>query len=68
MVLRTRNCLRNNSDGRQPMPAFWLNPKMSPLGRSTNISAVNGSVPLGPAAWVGVSHPATPSSPTMSAN
>ena len=68
MVLRTRNCLRNNSDGRQPMPAFWLKPKMSPLGRSTSISAVKGSLPSGPGACVGVSHPATPSSPTMSAN
>ena len=40
---------------------------MSPLGRSSSISAVNGSRPAGPAADVLTSH-AAPSDPTMASN
>ncbi len=36
------------------MPAFWVSPKMSPLGLSSSISAVRGSRPCGPApaVWI----------------
>ena len=40
---------------------------MSPLGRSSSISAVNGSRPAGPAADVLTSQ-AAPSDPTMASN
>ena len=36
----------------QPMPAFCVQPKRSPDGRSRSISGVNGSEPAGPAACV----------------
>ena len=37
------------------MPAFWVSPKMSPLGLSSSISAVSGSRPWGPAPAVWIS-------------
>ena len=37
------------------MPAFWVSPKMSPLGLSSSISAVSGSRPCGPAPEVWIS-------------
>src|SRR5215472_12346781 len=43
-----RYCGRPSSRGSQPMPAFWVSPKMSPLGRSRSISAVRGRRPRGP--------------------
>src|SRR5262249_33764978 len=45
-----RYCGRPSSRGSQPMPAFWVSPKMSPLGRSRSISAVRGRRPRGPGA------------------
>ena len=51
-VLRIRNCLRPSSRGSQPMPAFWVSPNRSPLGRFSSISSVSGSAPAGPGAFV----------------
>src|SRR5262245_35466746 len=49
------------------MPAFWVRPKMSPLGLSRSISAVRGSRPAGPVPAVVTSH-RTPGESTTSAN
>src|SRR5262245_50930069 len=38
------------------MPAFCVQPKMSPLGRSSSISAVSGSLPRGPSPAVSTCH------------
>src|SRR5690242_5415088 len=46
---------RPSWEGSQPMPAFWVMPKMSPLGRSSSISAVSGRLPCGPAPAVRIS-------------
>src|SRR5262245_47652652 len=53
-----RNCGRPSSRGSQPMPAFWVIPKMSPLGRSSSISAVRGRLPCGPTPAVSMRHSA----------
>src|SRR5215475_11474100 len=45
-----RYCGRPSSRGSQPIPAFWVSPKMSPLGLSCSISAVRGRRPRGPGA------------------
>src|SRR6266850_5686988 len=58
LVPSMRNCGRPSSRGSQPMPAFCVRPKMSPLGRSSSISAVSGSLPGGPAAAVWTCHSA----------
>src|SRR6267142_2243545 len=55
-VLRIRNCGLPSSRGSQPMPAFWVRPKMSPLGLSRSCSAVIGSAPCGPAPAVTTSN------------
>src|SRR5712664_128063 len=57
-VESSRNCGRPSSRGSQPMPAFCVRPKMSPLGRSSSISAVSGSLPDGPAPAVWTCHSA----------
>lgn len=54
-VARMMNCLRINSAGFQPIPAFWVMPKWSPLGLFVRKSAVNGRTPVGPSAWVRIS-------------
>src|SRR5438046_598248 len=52
LVPSIKNCGRPSSRGSQPIPAFCVRPKMSPLGRSSSISAVRGRLPDGPAAAV----------------
>ena len=54
-VARMMNCFRMSSAGFHPMPAFWLMPKWSPLGLLVRKSAVNGTAPAGPSAWVLIS-------------
>jgi len=51
-VERMRNSGSRRRLGSQPMPAFWLRPKMSPEGWVRSISGVMGSEPSGPGAWV----------------
>ena len=48
MVLTITYCAPPSASGRQPMPAFWVRPKMLPLGSCRSISAVRGSRPSGP--------------------
>ena len=57
-VLSIRNCGRPSSRGSQPIPAFCVIPKMSPLGRSISISAVSGRLPAGPEPTVSTRHSA----------
>src|SRR5689334_3084705 len=49
-VLRMRNSRPPMRAGSQPMPAFWVQPKRSPEGRSRSISGVTGRMPRGPGA------------------
>src|SRR5262245_43296011 len=58
LVPSIRNCGRPSSRGSQPMPAFCVRPKTSPLGRSSSISAVSGRRPDGPAPAVCTSNAA----------
>ena len=50
------NCVRSNSSGFQPIPAFCVMPKMLPLGSSISISLVTGRLPSGPSADKSMSH------------
>src|SRR5687768_11422452 len=63
-VLSSKYCGRPSSRGSQPIPAFWLSAKMSPLGALSSISSVKGSVPCGPAALVCTSMSAGGSPPS----
>jgi hypothetical protein len=66
-VLRIRNWGRASSRGSQPIPAFMVRPKTSPLGHSSSISGVSGSRPAGPVAFVSTSSRAAPV-PTIASN
>src|SRR4029453_9047211 len=49
-VLRIRNGVRVASRGSQPMPAFCVRPKRSPLGDRSSSSGSSGRLPAGPLA------------------
>src|SRR5215471_11029808 len=48
IVLTITYCGPPSASGRQPIPAFWVRPKMLPLGSRRSISAVSGRRPSGP--------------------
>src|SRR6185437_5421988 len=55
-VLRMRNSGSSTRAGSQPMPAFCVSPNRLPEGALRSISAVMGSAPCGPRAWVATAY------------
>ena len=51
-MLKIRNCSPPNLAGFHPIPAFWVQPKIVPLGWVRRKSSEKGRLPEGPAAVV----------------